>query len=71
MIGVEHKRMRHPKLDTEITVPASAVPHHRAAGWLLVEDEPKPEVTAPTETVQERPPRRRRAVERTGEEGEN
>lgn len=39
----DYVRMRHPGLpkDQTITVAASAVPHHRAAGWVPV-DHPAP-----------------------------
>jgi hypothetical protein len=36
-------RMRHPDLDTEITVAESAVPQHRSNGWLIVEDDTEAE----------------------------
>lgn len=42
--------MMHPDLpDQPISVPAQAVPHHRAAGWVLVE-EPEPETSADTQS---------------------
>ncbi len=37
--GQQRFRLRHPNLDTEITVAESAVPYHRERGWLLVEEE--------------------------------
>jgi hypothetical protein len=66
--------MRHPDLpDQPISVPASAVPHHRASGWETVDDTPSapaldaaPPVTAAAEegpveeTSDTRPARRRR-----------
>ena len=33
-------RMRHPNLDREVDVPATAVGHHAVAGWEVVPDEP-------------------------------
>ena len=35
-------KMRHPDLDRQIEVPESAVPHHRAAGWVFDDTEAKP-----------------------------
>jgi hypothetical protein len=32
-------RLYHPDLDDEISVPESAVPFHRSAGWQLVADD--------------------------------
>lgn len=49
-------RMRHPGLEAEIEVFASAVPHHGSAGWELVpEDETVPtpdpkKITKPSRT---------------------
>ena len=41
--GQQRFRLRHPDLDTEITVAESAVPYHRERGWLIVEEEPAAE----------------------------
>ena len=38
--------MSHPDLDEQITVPASAVPFHAAAGWVRVEEPPKQDQAA-------------------------
>ncbi|MFE6362976.1 hypothetical protein ACFVP3_23630 [Streptomyces sp. NPDC057806] len=41
--------MRHPDLPGQpISVPASAVPHHRASGWETVDDTPSAPATEPT-----------------------
>jgi hypothetical protein len=32
-------RMRHPEVAEVVEVPASAVPHHRAAGWVIDESQ--------------------------------
>lgn len=66
--------MRHPNLPGQtITVPASAVAHHGASGWEVVDDTPAPEPpkqaapveekTAAQETPDPKPARRRRTQE--------
>ncbi|MCM1972330.1 hypothetical protein [Streptomyces sp. G1] len=68
--------MRHPNLPGQtITVPASAVAHHGASGWEVVDDTPAPapeppkqaapveEKTAAQETPDPKPARRRRTQE--------
>lgn len=58
--------MRHPSLpkDQLVEVPESAVPHHRAAGWEVVDDTPaSPKPPAPAEASAEpTAPKRRRAA---------
>jgi hypothetical protein len=58
-------RMRHPSLPEEqqITVNEAAVPHHRSAGWIVV-DTPAPEPDpAATEPPQPAVRKRRRTTE--------
>lgn len=46
-------RMRHPDLpDQEVSVPESAVPHHAAAGWQRVPDDP-PADSIPSEAPED------------------
>lgn len=40
-------KIRHAGVDGTAVVPESALPHHQAAGWELVEDEPKPAPVKP------------------------
>lgn len=70
-------RMRHPNLPDEqtITVAERAVPHHRAAGWVVVDDPaPKPQAEpepasepAPDAAETTEPPARRRRRTTEGE----
>lgn len=61
--------LRHPSLpeDQTITVTASAVPHHRAAGWVPVGPEtdtaPEPAPAAPADPDPKPARTRRRATE--------
>ncbi|MEU3899737.1 hypothetical protein [Streptomyces sp. NPDC045251] len=60
----DYVTLRHPSLpdDQTITVAASAVPHHRAAGWVpAAELEPAPEpAPAALEETEPQPARKRR-----------
>ena len=45
---METVKMRHPKLEgREIEVAASAVPHYKRSGWIVVNEQPAEE-TKPT-----------------------
>lgn len=48
-------RMRHPNLDTEVDVPATAVGQHAVAGWEVVGDEPPAEEQPAEQGGQEQP----------------
>ncbi|MFG2328248.1 hypothetical protein ACGFMM_01345 [Streptomyces sp. NPDC048604] len=57
-------RMRHPDLPDaqEIHVDTAAVPIHRSAGWVAVEDAPAPSpvLPAPADDTSDLPARKRR-----------
>jgi hypothetical protein len=42
-------RLRHPTLDSEIEVPAEAVPHHERSGWVQVKGQAEQGETWPEE----------------------
>ncbi|WND33952.1 hypothetical protein RI578_06445 [Streptomyces sp. BB1-1-1] len=67
----DYVRLRHPSLpkDQTITVAASAVPHHRAAGWVPV-NEPEPQPAAPAPAAPADPDPKPARTRRRATEGE-
>lgn len=72
--------MRHPNLpDQNITVPVTAVPHHQASGWEVLEEDtpttaapdakaaPAAEPLPAEDTTDTKPPARRRRETKEGE----
>ena len=59
-------RITHPDIPgSDVEVPASAVPFHRAAGWVLVEEAGAPGLEAPVKDT-ETPRSSRRASAKDG-----